>query len=57
MIEEVKVEHIEDWVILTGPEGGRLAKINPESAIKLANELFDNAEKALRATDQLNEYE
>lgn len=56
MIEKVIVSHVEDWVVLSGPEGGKIAKIKPEDAIALAHELLDHSERALRATDQLHEY-
>jgi hypothetical protein len=57
MITEVRVGHEGDFVILKGPEGEKMAKISGEDAIKMAHDLFDSAEKALRGTNSLNKYE
>lgn len=55
MLSELKVNHEGDSVVFSGPEGGKIAMIRAEDAIKLAHAILDQAEKALRGS--LIEYE
>lgn len=50
MLEDLQVDHSGEFVIVSGPECGKIARLVPEAAIIMGHALFDAAEKALRAT-------
>lgn len=53
MISSINVDHEGEFVILSGPEGGKIARIEGEEAIKIGLAIMDEASKALEKSGRL----